>query len=426
MNEQWIKDLQEKLDGYGKPAPQGLWNDISNAMARQQPRKTVMPLRRKVAMWSAGLVAAAAITLAIVIGDLLPGMFKYDTEKTEQTAAHAKENKTPATTRESLPETMKNAEAYVPRKRDKAVMPAQAARPAMLAVMAKSVAAAAATADSATVCPEKADAPVAAPTASRKRLAAARKSTAQSLAATQSSAQATVGKHNENRISVSISAANLFETNKTNRGYGTLRTGTVFHSSSHEVKAASTSPMARILAANSNEEVNTRKKHKLPIKAGLSVRYKITPRLSLESGVTYSYLSSELTAGSKGNRYETDQTLQYIGIPLKVNYSLWGNRYWEVYMSAGGEVEKCVAGKSETNYVVDGKKVSTDHEDVKVKPLQCSLNAAAGLQFNILPNLGVYAEPGVGYYFNNGSKVETIYKEKPFNFNLKAGLRLSF
>ena len=111
MNEQWIKDLQEKLDGYGKPAPQGLWNDISNAMARQQPRKTVMPLRRKVAMWSAGLVAAAAITLAIVIGDLLPGMFKYDTEKTEQTATHAKENKTPATTRESLPETMKNAEA---------------------------------------------------------------------------------------------------------------------------------------------------------------------------------------------------------------------------------------------------------------------------------------------------------------------------
>lgn len=415
MNEQWIKDLQEKLDGYGKPAPQGLWNDISNAMARQQPRKTVMPLRRKVAMWSAGLVAAAAITLAIVIGDLLPGMFKYDTEKTEQTAAHAKENKTPATTRESLPETMKNAEAYVPRKRDKAVLPAQAARPAMLAVMAESVAAAAAPADSATVCPEKADAPVAAPAASRKRLAAA-----------QSSAQATVGKHNENRISVSISAANLFETNKTNRGYGTLRTGTVFHSSSHEVKAASTSPMARILAANSNEEVNTRKKHKLPIKAGLSVRYKITPRLSLESGVTYSYLSSELTAGSKGNRYETDQTLQYIGIPLKVNYSLWGNRYWEVYMSAGGEVEKCVAGKSETNYVVDGKKVSTDHEDVKVKPLQCSLNAAAGLQFNILPNLGVYAEPGVGYYFNNGSKVETIYKEKPFNFNLKAGLRLSF
>lgn len=415
MNEQWIKDLQEKLDGYGKPAPQGLWNDISNAMARQQPRKTVMPLRRKVAMWSAGLVAAAAITLAIVIGDLLPGMFKYDTEKTEQTAAHAKENKTPATTRESLPETMKNAEAYVPRKRDKAVMPAQAARPAMLAVMAESVAAAAAPADSATVCHEKADAPVAAPPASRKRLAAA-----------QSSAQATVGKHNESRISVSISAANLFETNKTNRGYGTLRTGTVFHSSSHEVKAASTSPMARILAANSNEEVNTRKKHKLPIKAGLSVRYKITPRLSLESGVTYSYLSSELTAGSKGNRYETDQTLQYIGIPLKVNYSLWGNRYWEVYMSAGGEVEKCVAGKSETNYVVDGKKVSTDHEDVKVKPLQCSLNAAAGLQFNILPNLGVYAEPGVGYYFNNGSKVETIYKEKPFNFNLKAGLRLSF
>ena len=36
-----------------------------------------------------------------------------------------------------------------------------------------------------------------------------------------------------------------------------------------------------------------------------------------------------------------------------------------------------------------------------------------------------YAEPGVGYYFDNGSDVKTAYSDNPFNFNMKLGLRYS-
>ena len=38
---------------------------------------------------------------------------------------------------------------------------------------------------------------------------------------------------------------------------------------------------------------------------------------------------------------------------------------------------------------------SGGEENVKVKPLQWSLSAAAGAQFKITEKLGIYAEPGV-------------------------------
>ena len=38
---------------------------------------------------------------------------------------------------------------------------------------------------------------------------------------------------------------------------------------------------------------------------------------------------------------------------------------------------------------------------------------------------GIYAEPGVAYYFDNESSLPTIYQEKPFNFNLNMGLRFN-
>lgn len=123
--------------------------------------------------------------------------------------------------------------------------------------------------------------------------------------------------------------------------------------------------------------------------------------------------------------YETEQSLQYIGIPLNVNYNIWDNKQLNFYVSAGGLVEKNIAGKSHTNYIINNQIEKTEHNKVKESQLQLSVNSSLGLQVNVLPKLGVFIEPGVGYYFNNGSDIETIYKEKPFNFNLKIGIRVN-
>lgn len=87
--------------------------------------------------------------------------------------------------------------------------------------------------------------------------------------------------------------------------------------------------------------------------------------------------------------------------------------------------ECCVEGDSETDYMWRGRIKSSTHKAVREKPWQCSVNASAGMQFNLSSVVGLYVEPGVSYYFDNGSSVSNIYKEKPLNFNLEFGLRFS-
>lgn len=98
----------------------------------------------------------------------------------------------------------------------------------------------------------------------------------------------------------------------------------------------------------------------------------------------------------------------------------------DVYVSCTVLAEKCVKGKKDSDYVLDNQKHGSDTESIMVKPLQWSINPSAGLQLNITSLVGLYVEPGVSYYFDNHSPVETIYKDKPFNFNLNIGLRFNF
>ena len=75
---------------------------------------------------------------------------------------------------------------------------------------------------------------------------------------------------------------------------------------------------------------------------------------------------------------------------------------------------------------IDNLAKETDTQSHVVKPLQWSVNASAGVQFDIVPSVGVYAEPGISYYFDNGSDIRTIYKDEPLNFNLNVGMRFNF
>ena len=184
-------------------------------------------------------------------------------------------------------------------------------------------------------------------------------------------------------------------------------------------------PAGDIIFSNMGEETHTKTEHKQPVKAGLSIRYQLNDKFGIESGLTYTYLSSNLTSGTDKNLYETEQSLQYMGIPLNVNYNIWNNKQFTFYVSTGGLVEKLVAGEYNTNYIIDNKIVSTEQKKIKENPLLFSLNSSLGLQVNVSSYLGLFVEPGLGYYIDNGSNIETIYKEKPFNYNLKFGIRVN-
>lgn len=182
-------------------------------------------------------------------------------------------------------------------------------------------------------------------------------------------------------------------------------------------------PQLGIGIFNQGKSVKTEYKHRLPVRVGLNVAYRLTDRLSVESGVSYTRLSSDMKDGTKDNYSSGSQKLDYIGVPLNVKYRAFAYRRLSVYASAGLLTEKCVSGKATHEYVISGEKKKRETEDVAAKPWQLSVNAALGAQFDVLRNVGVYVEPGVSYYFDDRSPLSTIYKEKPLNFNLNLGVR---
>lgn len=151
--------------------------------------------------------------------------------------------------------------------------------------------------------------------------------------------------------------------------------------------------------------------HKQPLSFGLSVRKNLPKGFSVETGLTYTYLASDVEFD--GSSEKLSQKLHYLGIPVRANWNFVDNKNFTMYVSAGGAVEKCIYGK-------------VGSESETVKPVQLSVMGAVGAQYNISNKVGVYVEPGVSYFFDDSSPVQTIRKENPCNFTLQAGIRLTY
>lgn len=157
------------------------------------------------------------------------------------------------------------------------------------------------------------------------------------------------------------------------------------------------------------------KHHYHPMSFGLSVGYNLTPRLTLTTGMVYTYASSDFTSSAAGDDIIETQRLHYIGVPLNLKYNVWGNNAIHTYATAGCQADFNVSAKMQTG------DITTDADKDRT---QWSVGGAVGVQYNIIPRMGIYAEPGMRYYIDNKSSVETIFKEKKLNFNLQLGVRV--
>ena len=166
--------------------------------------------------------------------------------------------------------------------------------------------------------------------------------------------------------------------------------------------------------------------HHQPIRVGLSLRYAISPRWSLLTGINYSYLQSDFS--SYNNRTSTDkkQKLHYIGIPVNLSYTLWQKKKFNLYLIAGAQAEKLVKGQTETTTTQHNQSTTSNTENVHENKPVFSTNTSLGVEYQLGKFIGLFAEPGVSYYFKNGSGIESSYTEKPFNFNFNLGVRVNF
>lgn len=229
-------------------------------------------------------------------------------------------------------------------------------------------------------------------------------------------------------IHAGLSVSNVTGTSSSYAGYAGLASASMLSSRQNAEELIQTGNAVMLKSASSPAVSvgNTEITHRQPVRAGVSFRYDFTKRWGIETGLTYSLLSSSISSSDSYSSFRTEQKLHYIGIPLQLSYDFLQTRWVSLYANAGGMMEKCVSGRADTDYMSDGNVISESREDIKVRPLQWSLNAAVGAEVHFTPLVGLYVEPGVSYFFNDGSDISTIYKERPVNFNLEFGLRFSF
>lgn len=230
------------------------------------------------------------------------------------------------------------------------------------------------------------------------------------------------GVSNVNRVSVSI-----YSSGGTGSASSFNSKGTMFDAGiGPDNSGWKDDPMLGILVFNQGMDIETDIKHRLPIRAGISVTYNFNERLGIESGLSYTRLISDVKDGSKSHYYAGQQKLHYIGVPLNLKYRVYTWRRLDLYISTGMLAEKCVSARLDREFVIDRQKKGSESEVLSDKPLQWSVNASVGAQYRIINSMGVFVEPGMSYYFDDGTNIQTIYKEKPLNFNLNMGIRLTF
>ena len=163
--------------------------------------------------------------------------------------------------------------------------------------------------------------------------------------------------------------------------------------------------------------------HHLPIKLGVSFRYELDERWNLQSGLTYSYLASDISENMGKDSYDTKQKLHYMGIPLQIGYKLRESKRFRSYIAAGFQVEKLVSGKAITRHSKNKELQGTSIQNISDKRLLFSTLASFGVEYALGNNFGLYAEPGIHYYFKNGNGLQTHYNEQPLDLNLTIGFR---
>ena len=163
-------------------------------------------------------------------------------------------------------------------------------------------------------------------------------------------------------------------------------------------------------------------KHYMPVSVGLSASFALGEWLALESGLTYTNLYSKSDNSGKVSNYHYTQNLHYIGIPLAVNINLVDFGSLSIYGKAGSSIEFCVAAKK--RQYIDG--AINLVEDIATEGVQIGLNAAAGVNYRLVDNLGLFAEAGVGYWTATKPQPSSWRTDHPLGFSLMAGVRFAF
>ena len=176
-------------------------------------------------------------------------------------------------------------------------------------------------------------------------------------------------------------------------------------------------------------ETSTNTTYGIPLSFGTGVKFDFNKRWSVGTGINYTLLTRKFygtyTKATPEGEVEFSKSSDirnsqhYIGIPLNVFFNIVDNKYINFYAYAGGTAEKCISDRYEVLNVTGSR---LTHRE-KVKGIQLSANIGIGAEFMTGEHLGIYIDPSLRYYFNNGQP-KSIRTAQPLMLGFEMGLRV--
>ena len=181
-----------------------------------------------------------------------------------------------------------------------------------------------------------------------------------------------------------------------------------------EDSVAAETPQSAMTMMRAKSGYSDSYQHEIPVSVGLSARFFITDRLSINTGLNYTRYKSLRTRwfASTHDQQKDWQYAHYLGIPVRLDWMIVNKKHFNFYLGAGVQADKCIYA------TVGGERL---HE----KEVLFGLNGAMGLQFNIVPMVGLYFEPDISYSLNEGS-IQTYRIREPFMISVRGGIRFNF
>ena len=160
--------------------------------------------------------------------------------------------------------------------------------------------------------------------------------------------------------------------------------------------------------------LESRTHHSIPFSFGFDAGLSLGPRLQLTSGVELSVYLSDFTIVNDLSTHDYAQKACYLGVPIRLEWTIWQQDRISSWIGAGGKVDYLVYGKL---------------GDVRLKDnaWHFSLVGDIGLEYMLSPWVGLFLQPEVSYYFKPSNPVVLTYRtEHPLNITIGTGFRFAF
>jgi len=195
------------------------------------------------------------------------------------------------------------------------------------------------------------------------------------------------------------------------------------------VSAQTRSVIMRIALNNANQpgedKILRTSHHRMPVTWLLALKYRLNNRIGVESGLSYSCLTSDFEMADDGNTIREHQTIHYLGIPINGVYNMYSAKQWSLYGSFGLMTEIPIRSTVNTDYYLRGVYEASDESTLSA-PWQFSTTFGLGLEYHLTPNIGFFIEPSLQYYIPMRTDIETYRTEHPFTISLPLGIRFTW